>query len=304
VSTAAITVGVAACGRPEGLARCLAALAGQTSPPAEVVVVDQDPSDAARDALAGSGLAGARYLEQPRLGLSASRNLALDAATKPLLAVTDDDCAPDPGWLAAVTAALEQPPRPDAVTGPILPLGDRLPGTYAVSLRESRIRLDHSGRVLPWTVGTGANFCARVELLHEVGGWDERLGAGSPGQAAEDSELMLRLLDARRVVRYEPDAVVRHEWQTREQRLASRWSYGYGIGAMSGLRLADRDGFALRMLGGYARLHLRPLLGALKRRDRDSASERARALASLAPGVVYGLRAAGRPSSGGERRGR
>ena len=299
MSTTGVTVGVATCGRPEGLARCLAALLGQSSPPAEVLVVDQDPSGAARDAVAACGLSAARYLEQPRLGLSASRNLALDEATQPLLAVTDDDCAPDPGWLEAVTAALERPPRPDAVTGPILPLGNRPPGTYAVSLRESRTGLDHRGRMLPWVAGTGANFCAPAELLREAGGWDERLGAGSPGQAAEDSELILRLLDAGRVIRYEPDAVVRHEWQTRQQRLASRWSYGYGIGAMSGLRLAGRDGFALGMLRGYVRLHARPLLGALKCRDREAAAERARALASLAPGVLYGLLAARRPPSAG-----
>jgi O-antigen biosynthesis protein len=294
VSAAAITVGVATCGRPDGLARCLAALAGQSSPPAEVVVVDQDPSAAAREAVADSGLGDARYLEQPRVGLSASRNLALEVAAQPLLAVTDDDCAPDFGWLAAVNAALERAPRPDAVTGPILPLGKRPPGTYPVSLRESRIGVDHVGRVLPWAVGSGANFCAPVSLVRGVGGWDERLGAGSPGQAAEDSELILRLLDAGTTIRYEPDAVMRHEWQTREQRLASRWSYGYGIGAMCGMRLADRDRFGLRMLAGYARLHMRPLLGAMKRGDRGLASEHARALGSVAPGVLYGFRVADR----------
>jgi GT2 family glycosyltransferase len=302
VSAAAVTVGVATCGRPEGLARCLAALAGQSSPPAEVVVVDQDPSGAARDAVAHSGLSDARYLEQPRIGLSASRNLALDVAGQPLLAVTDDDCAPDSGWLAAVNAALDRAPRPDAVTGPILPLGERRPGTYPVSLRESRIGVDNVGCVLPWAAGSGANFCAPVGLLRRVGGWDERLGAGSRGRAAEDSELFLRLLDAGMTIRYDPDAVMRHEWQTREQRLASRWSYGYGIGAMCGLRLAGRDRFALRMLAEYGRLHVRPLLGAVKRGDRGLASEHARALGSVAPGALYGLRAAARPSSlGGSR---
>jgi GT2 family glycosyltransferase len=301
VSEPAVTVGVATCGRPEGLARCLTALAGQLSRPAQVLVVDQDPSDAAREAVALSALSGVRYLEQPRAGLSASRNLALDVATEPLLAVTDDDCAPDPGWLTAVTAALERAPGPDAVTGPILALGERPPGTYPVSLRESRVGVDHVGRVQPWVVGSGANFCAPVGLLRGLGGWDERLGAGSPGQAAEDSELILRLLDAGGTIRYDPEAVVRHEWQTREQRVASRWSYGYGIGAMCGLRLAGRDRFALRMLAGYARLHVRPLLGALKRGDRELVSEHARALGSVAPGLLYGLRAADRPSSGGRR---
>jgi glycosyltransferase involved in cell wall biosynthesis len=292
-----ITVGVATYGRPEALGRCLRALAAQRAQPAEVIVVDQAPSEAARSAVAASGLPATRYLEQPRLGLSASRNLALRSATGVALAVTDDDCAPDPGWLGAVAAALARSPRPGAVTGPILPLGDPPPGSFAISLRESGLPMDHSGRVLPWGVGSGGNFAAEVATLRARGGWDERLGAGSGGQAAEDAELLYRLLMSGAIVRFEPAAVVRHEWQTRERRMATRWSYGHGIGAMCGLCLARRDAYAVPMLGSYARMHVRPLLGGLRRRERGRVSEHARALAGVAPGIAYGLRAARLPSS-------
>jgi hypothetical protein len=241
-----------------------------------------------------------RYLEQPRRGLSASRNLALGSAVGAVLAVTDDDCAPDPTWLDAVAEALERPPRPGAVTGPILPLGDPEPGTFAVSLRESELAVDHAGRIAPWEVGSGGNFVAPVEILRGCGGWDERLGAGSPGRAAEDADLIHRLLRAGELIRYEPAAVVRHEWQTRERRLASRWSYGYGIGAMCGIWLARRDSSALRFVPRYARLHVRPLLGALRRRDGLRFAEHGRALASLVPGLVHGLRVARMQSTSGE----
>lgn len=287
-----VTVGVATCGRPDGLARCLRALTAQSARPAEVIVVDQAPSEEARAAVASSGLPAARYLEQPRLGLSASRNLALGSAREAVLAVTDDDCVPDPSWLAAVANALERPPGPQAVTGPILPLGQGAPGTFAISLRESDIPVDHTGRVIPWSVGSGGNFAARISVLRDCGGWDERLGTGSRGQAAEDADLLYRLLLAGAVVRYEPAAVVRHEWQTRARRLATRSSYGHGVGAMCGLWLARRDPYALRMLAAYARPHLRPLLGGLRRRDRARTAEHARALASVVPGLAYGLRAA------------
>lgn len=296
MSAGSITVGVATCGRPDGLARCLAAVNLQTVAPARVVVVDQDPSDAARTAVASSGLGDAAYLEQPRMGLSASRNLALQSAHGEVLAVTDDDCAPDPKWLEAIAAALRRPPAPGAITGPILPLGHPPPGTYAVSLRESGVPVDHAGRIQPWGVGSGGNFAAPVALLRRSGGWDERLGAGSRGQAAEDSDLLYRLLSGGHIVRYDPAAVVRHEWQTRARRLATRWSYGYGIGAMCALRLVDKDGFALRMLVGYVRPHLRPLLTGVLRRDRGGIAEHGRALGSLGPGIAYGLRAAREPS--------
>ena len=297
MSQAGITVGVATCGRVEALRRCLAALAAQYEAPAAVVVVDQAPSPASREAVEAAGLAGARYVEQPRLGLSASRNLALRSTETTHLAVTDDDCAPDPEWLAALGTALSRQPAPGAVTGRILPLGEAPPGSFAISLRKEERPVDYRGRIRPWGVGSGANFVAAVEALHEAGGWDERLGTGSPGMAAEDSDLLDRLLADGATVRYEPAAIVRHDWQTRERRLGTRWSYGYGIGAMCGLRLARGDRFALDMLSAYARLHVRPLLAALWARQRFKASEHARALASLAPGVLYGLRSARRPSS-------
>lgn len=290
-----ITVGVATYGRPEALGRCLRGLASQSSRPSEVIVVDQAPSEEARAVVEASGLDGVRYLEQPPLGLSASRNLALASATEPILAVTDDDCVPDAGWLTAVGLALERQPTPSAVTGSVLPLGDGSTDTFAISLRDSQIATDHSGRVIPWSVGTGGNFAGRVSLLRRCGGWDVRLGVGSAGRAGEDAELFYRLLLAGAVIRYEPGAVIRHAWQTRERRRATRWSYGYGVGAMCGLWLARRDAYALRMLAAFSRLHLRPLLGGLRHRDRARISEHGRALASLAPGLVYGVRAARRP---------
>jgi GT2 family glycosyltransferase len=297
VSGIGITVGVATCGRPDALGRCLQGLAVQNAPPSEVIVVDQAPSAEARGVVAASGLKGARYLEQPRLGLSASRNLALASASEPALAVTDDDCVADPGWLEAVARALERPPTPGGVTGPVLPLGEATPDTFAVSLRESIIPADHSGRVIPWTVGTGGNFAARVSDLRSRGGWDERLGAGSPGQAGEDAELLYRLLVTGALIRYEPGAVMRHERQTRERRRSTRWSYGYGVGAMCGLWLARRDAYAVRMLAVFARYQLRQLLGGVRWGDRTRVAEHARMLAGLGAGLGYGLRAARTPPS-------
>lgn len=286
-----ITVAVATCGRPEALARCLSGLACGSALPGEVLVVDQCPSDLSSAVVDQAGLPRVSYLRQPRFGLSASRNLALAHATLPAFAVTDDDCVPDAGWVSALAAALGRPPTPAAVTGSVLPLGEGGPGLYAVSLRESPIAVDYVGRIPPWVAGSGANFAASCELLRSYGGWDERLGTGSPGRAAEDADLLYRILRDGFVVRYEPRAIVRHEWQTYERRLATRWSYGFGVGALCGLWFRRGDPFASRMLLAYLRLHVRPLVSALARGDRDGGQEHARAVASLAPGLIQGLRA-------------
>jgi GT2 family glycosyltransferase len=291
VSPSDIAVAVATCGRPESLARCLAALAIGDALPGELIVVDQAPSRAAHEIVERYTALPARYVEQPRLGLSASRNLALELTTSPILAVTDDDCAPDVGWVRAIDAALKRSPRPDAVTGSVKPLGPQPRGTYALSLREGSRPIDFEGRVIPWMVGTGANFAARCDTLRARGAWDERLGTGSPGMAAEDADLMYRILRSGGTVRYDPDATVRHEWQPRARRLATRWSYGFGIGAMCGLWLRQGDWFAVRMLIAYTRPHVLPAVRATLGGDRETAAQHWRALASMPAGLMHGLRA-------------
>jgi len=284
-----VTVGVATCGRPAALGRCLQALAQGDGLPAQVVVVDQAPSDEAKVVVERSGLPGAAYVPQTRLGLSASRNLALRTASQSVLAVTDDDCVPERDWISNLWVALTRDPVPGAVTGAILSLGSQPPRTFAVSLRDSPHPIDYVGRVSPWITGSGANFAARCDVLKSLGGWDERLGVGSTGKAAEDADLLYRLLRSGRIVRYEPAAIVRHEWQSREHRLATRWTYGYGVGALCGIWLRRGDGFAPQMILGYTRLHARPLVAALARADAERTSQHSRALLSLVPGLLYGV---------------
>lgn len=291
-----MTVAVATLDRPEGLARCLEALAAGEVLPAEVIVVDQGQGEEAAgvvEAVRGRGLP-VRLVRQERRGLAASRNLALAEAGRPVLAVTDDDCVPDAGWVAALDQALHQTPDPpDAVTGRVLPLGPERPGLYAVSSRTSAVPVDYAGRALPWLVGTGGNFAARREWLERAGGFDERLGAGSPGGAGEDMDLLYRLLRAGARIRYEPRAVIYHERQARDRRLASRSSYGRGIGACCGLWLRGRDLHALAVLGHWLRMRGGMAAGAVKRRQWSSVREELLVLGGTARGLVYGLRAGG-----------
>jgi O-antigen biosynthesis protein len=288
-----ITVAVAACGRPEALARCLKAIAASSSQPHEVLVVDQHPSAAARDEVARCAINRARYLEQPRLGLSASRNLALREAGGTVLAVTDDDCAPQSGWLEAISSAFRRAPAPVAVTGPIVPLGMQPPGTHAISLRPVSTAIDCRGRILPWKVGSGGNFAARIDVLRREQGWNVRLGAGTAGKAAEDAELLYRLLRAGWLIRYDPDAVVAHEWQSWERRLQTRYSYAYGVGALCGMCLRRADRFAARMLLSYGNDHARALARAVRGHEWRAVNEHIRGLAGLGPGFLYGITSPG-----------
>jgi len=99
-----------------GLESCLAALAAQTWPADdfEVLVVSNDaepPSPLSR--------AGVRLLHEPRGHSYAARNAGLAMAQGEVLAFTDADCRPEPGWLAAGWAALQADTEASLVGGHI-----------------------------------------------------------------------------------------------------------------------------------------------------------------------------------------
>jgi GT2 family glycosyltransferase len=286
---AQISVAVATVDRPRQLTRCLQALLTAEVVPAEVIVVDQG-TDGADRAIASLQTRGVpiHHLRQPRRGLSAARNLAVAAVQCPAVAVTDDDCVPGADWIATIERALAAGSL-DAVTGRVLPLGDDEPGLYAIASRVDRTRRDFVSPALPWEVGTGANFAGRVESLRRVGGYDERLGAGTRGATGEDIDLLYRLLRAGCRVRFEPEAIVFHERGSRSKRRATRWSYGRGIGACCGVWLRSGDVGALRVLGGWTVLRLRLLARAVVMRRPRGAGEELQVLAGTVLGLAYGL---------------
>lgn len=288
-----LSVAVATMNRPEALARCLDAILAGTMMPAEIIVIDQgDTREAevvARDR--DRGRVPVVYLRQDASGLSASRNAAAGLAGGDLLAVTDDDCVPGTGWVAALASAFATAPAPDAVTGRVLGLGGERPGTHAVSLRTSTTPADFVGAHMPWDVGTGANFAVWRDRLARVGGYDERLGAGAPGMAAEDLELLHRLLASGARIRYEPDAVVYHERQSDARRLFTRWAYGHGIGAACGMLLRRGDRLALTVLSRWLAGRGVRLAGAAARLDGFAVRQGWLSLAGAVRGLVYGWRA-------------
>ncbi|HEU4721980.1 MAG TPA: glycosyltransferase [Gemmatimonadaceae bacterium] len=289
----AITVAIAARDRPAALSRCLDAILAGTALPSEIVVVDQSADDAVHEVVvlrAASSPVPLRHIAQRESGLSRSRNAALDAATQPLIAVTDDDCVPDARWVEVLDRELAADAAIAAVSGRVLPLGPDVEGTYAVSSRTSTERREFAGKALPWEVGTGANFVARREWLSRIGGYDVRLGAGSPGQSGEDMDVLYRLLRAGARLRYEPDAVVFHERQPLAQRTRSRFGYGHGIGACCALWGLGGDPFAAKVLARWSAMRLRRLAGAARARDARTAKDELRVLRGTAAGIAYGLR--------------
>lgn len=141
--------------RPERLATCLAAVTAVLRPGDELVVVDS-ASQTSRSVEVAEA-AGARVVRLEEPGLSRARNAGVAATTRPVVAFTDDDCRPRPGWLEALTAPLD-----DARVGWVLGhvLGEGEGAVTSVSEAAGAPRLVGVGEDTT-LLGHGANFALR-----------------------------------------------------------------------------------------------------------------------------------------------
>lgn len=294
-----VTVAIATRDRPDALSRCLTAVLSGSALPAEVLIVDQSRTGASRaivEHIASNAPIAVRHLMQSGDGLSRSRNLAWSSARQAIVAVTDDDCVPGDAWVDVIHSVLAATSGPDAVTGPVLPLGPADPSLFATSTRSGSERLEFDTRIAPWLVGTGANFAARTQSLNDIEGYDERLGAGTRAAAGEDLDLMDRFLKSGRRIRYEPAAVVYHARKPLAERIATRWSYGMGVGALCGLRLRSGDGFGMQVLTRWALMRLGRIGRSLMQGDVAGCREELLMLGGTMAGIAYGLRQAAAPA--------
>jgi GT2 family glycosyltransferase len=196
-----VTVVVSTLDRPARLARLLDALRGQTLPPEEfeVIVVDDGsgPATAAvlREAAAAGDLALSAIRHPSRRGQAAGRNTGWRAASGPLVAFTDDDCVPEPGWLGELLAAADRDPGA-IVQGVTVPDSAELPSD------RTRIRTVRSTTLGPQY--ETCNIAYPRTLLEQLGGFDERWAV------AEDTDLAWRAFEHGHRAVLAPDAIVRH----------------------------------------------------------------------------------------------
>ncbi|MDQ3479925.1 MAG: glycosyltransferase [Actinomycetota bacterium] len=291
MTTAPIAVVVSTVDRPEALARCLGAILDGAVMPTEIIVIDQGGEPETADVVAANAKHGVpvRHVVVDERGLSKARNLGLRLVRTPWIAFTDDDCAPDPSWIGVFHRRTVDPDAPDGIGGRVLAGGDATPGTFALAQRLWTEPKTYRGPTLPWLVGSGANMLFRVDVLRRAGGYDERLGPGSPGVAGEDLEVLHRLLRDGATLAFEPAAVVFHDRVGTERRVATRSSYGFGMGAFVGMWLR-RDRWVAYVLARWLRDRLVGVARAVKHRDRWRLHEERLTLTGATKGLRYGWR--------------
>jgi GT2 family glycosyltransferase len=202
-----ISVVVATRNRARRMSRLVGALERQTLGRGrfEVVAVDDastDDTGAVLDQLAHHSPLELRVIHAPsRGGPAVGRNLGWRAARAPVVAFTDDDCVPDPGWLQAgldairsgaglVVGRTSPPPEQQALGGE----------PFAAVLEVSSTRFMETCNV----------FYRRADL-ERVGGFDERYRR--PG--GEDTDLGIRVGGLGREAVFCPTALVHHDVRVR-----------------------------------------------------------------------------------------
>lgn len=191
--------------RRELLAATLDALDAQTFRDFETVIVDDGSVDGADDLAEAATVAGRPVVlgRSGGAGAVAARTLGVAIASAPLLAFTDSDCEPVPGWLAHAVAALEDGSA--LVHGPTEPARPVRPLERSVSERD--------GGLFPT-----CNVAVSREVFDEVGGfdvaaagrWRFRTSERARGLGFGEDTLFGWKVARRHDVRFEPGMVVRH----------------------------------------------------------------------------------------------
>lgn len=142
------------------------------------------------------------------------RNVGVRAAHGGVIVFTDAGCRPDSDWLARLVAPLLE--------------DEHVASGLTLAMNESSGLYDR-----PTPVCQGAGYlkeCSTInlaflrEVYEAVGGFDEEFAYGS------DVDFVWRLIDVGYRVRSVPDAVIRHDWGSRQRQ--RRRSYVYGKARM------------------------------------------------------------------------
>jgi glycosyltransferase involved in cell wall biosynthesis len=253
---------VATVDRTQELGRLLESLEGQTYRGFRVLVVDQNDDERLGEVIGAHGSLSLERVRAPR-GLSRSRNAALSKIKADLVAFPDDDCRYPSDLLERVARRFAADRGLGGLTGRSVDAQGHSSGTWPLDAAEvTRENIWH--RAISYTV------FLRASAVRAIGSFDEQLGLGSgtSWSSGEETEYLVRAVDAGVRVQYDPELTVEHAERTfssvdlQDAGAREGASVGYILRKHS-YRPATVGRMVVRPLGGA--------LAALARRDRTRA---------------------------------
>lgn len=179
------------------LPRALAALAGQTHPPHEIVVVGRDEADLL------ANYPDVIFVDTHiPVCAAAARNSGIETAVGDLLIFCDADCIPAPDWVAAHVSRHQAGEK--VVGGSVALKGSNYwAQSDNVSMFHEFVPAHPPGKrhLLPTL-----NISVQRDVVTQVGGMDESF----PGAAAEDADWTIRMRRAGFDLFFAPEALVEH----------------------------------------------------------------------------------------------
>lgn len=196
---------VATRGRDRELGELFESLVAQHQADLEVIVVDQNADDRLAPVIAAwRDRLSLRRERTDRAHANHARNLGLTLARGRIVGFPDDDCTFPAGLLARVLDAFAADQTLAILAGPAASPGG--------GLGSGRWRQD-AGPITPanvWTSVIEFNLFLRREVALAIGGFDERLGPGTPLGSTEGNDLVLRAIAAGHAARYDPARRIVH----------------------------------------------------------------------------------------------
>ena len=246
-----LTIVITTFNRSSVLNRLLGSLGAQDDQDFEVVVAIDGSVDGTEEMLQG--------LETPfplkwvdthctGYGLAVARNLGILSAGREIVAIIDDDCFPEPGFVAAHKRSTKR----RAITG-----GPRTPAEATDARQMAKMRdlsklpscetiaFDRLRQQWPSVVATECNICMYKDDLIEIGLFSERLKIyGFIGQ-----EFFARAEHCGFQYQYNPEAGIVHHRQRVGDNDLSKWKRTWQVMAARALRpsLMDRRQYELQI---------------------------------------------------------
>ena len=254
---------VATVDRTAELERLLASLERQTHSGFRIVLVDQNDDDRLAELIRRHPSLAIEHVHAKR-GLSRARNAGLARLNADVIAFPDDDCTYPNDLLERVAHRFAADPSLGGLTGRAADqTGGSSPSWPLASAELTRENM--------WNRAISFAIFLRASVVGAVGRFDEELGLGSgrPWSSGEETEYLVRAVDAGARIQYDPELLVPHDEKT------------YTVAALrvAGARDGASVGYILRKHRyppvTVARMLIRPAGGAalaLARRDRAQAS--------------------------------
>lgn len=200
----------------ERLGRCLAALAAQDfdMTRAEVIVVDNGSREPPAELVAG--LPGARLVEERTPGPGPARNRGASLAGGPILAFTDSDCIPEPGWVAAILARFAAEPGTDIVGGEMRVFAADPGRPSAAEAYDMLFGFQQRAHIAKRRFSVTANLAMRREVFAAVGPFGGL-------EVSEDLDWGQRAAALGHRTHFAPEIVVRHPARADMTALRAQW---------------------------------------------------------------------------------